>query len=85
MKGGHKEGTQKQKVRKIHFAAMMDIRHIKSTSTSWRMFVRTISSVDISTSTSRECSQEQSQVWKLPSPDEGAVHELPEKIDEAGK
>ena len=37
-----------------------------------------------STSTSRgKCSQEQSQVWKLSSPDEGAVHELPEKIDEA--
>ena len=31
-----------------------------------------------------ECSQEQSQVWKLSSPDEGAAHELPETIDEAG-
>ena len=31
-----------------------------------------------------ECSKKQSQVWKLSSPDEGAVHELPEKIDEAG-
>ena len=29
MKGGHKEGTQKQKVRKVHFAALMDIRHIQ--------------------------------------------------------
>ena len=28
-KGGHKEGTQKQKVRKVHFAALMDIRHIQ--------------------------------------------------------
>ena len=31
-----------------------------------------------------ECSQEQSQVWKLSSPHQRAVHELPEKIDEAG-
>ena len=29
MKGGHKEGTQKQKARKVHFAALMDIRHIQ--------------------------------------------------------
>ena len=29
MKGGHKEGTQKQKVQKVHFAAFMDIRHIQ--------------------------------------------------------
>ena len=29
MKGGHKEGTQKQKVREVHFAALMDIRHIQ--------------------------------------------------------
>ena len=29
MKGGHKEGTQKQKVRKVHFAALMDIRHLQ--------------------------------------------------------
>ena len=29
MKGGHKEGTQKQKVRKVHFDALMNIRHIK--------------------------------------------------------
>ena len=28
MKGGHKEGTQKQKVRNVHFVALMDIRHI---------------------------------------------------------
>ena len=28
MKGGHKEGTQKQKVRKVHFDALMNIRHI---------------------------------------------------------
>ena len=28
-KGGHKEGTQKQKVRKVHFVALMDIRHIQ--------------------------------------------------------
>ena len=31
-----------------------------------------------------EYSQEQSQVWKLSSLHERAVHELPEKIDEAG-
>ena len=30
MKGGHKEGTQKQnKVRKVHFAALMDIGHFQ--------------------------------------------------------
>ena len=29
MKGGHKEGTQKQKVRKVHFVALMDIGHIQ--------------------------------------------------------
>ena len=29
MKGGHKEDTQKQKVRKVHFDAFMDIRHIQ--------------------------------------------------------
>ena len=29
IKGGHKEGTQKQKVRKVHFVALMDIRHIQ--------------------------------------------------------
>ena len=29
MKGGHKEGTQKQKVRKVHFVALMDIRHMQ--------------------------------------------------------
>ena len=29
MKGDHKEGTQKQKVRKVHFVALTDIRHIQ--------------------------------------------------------
>ena len=29
MKGGQKEGTQKQKVRKLHFAALMHIRHLQ--------------------------------------------------------
>ena len=29
MKGVHKEGTQKQKVRKVTFVALMDIRHIQ--------------------------------------------------------
>ena len=29
MKGSHKEGTQKQKVRKVHFVALMDVRHIQ--------------------------------------------------------
>ena len=29
MKGGHKRGKQKQKVRKVHFAALMDIRHVQ--------------------------------------------------------
>ena len=29
MKGGHKEGTQKQNVRKVYFAALIDIRHIQ--------------------------------------------------------
>ena len=29
MKGSHKEGAQKQKVRKVHFVALMDIRHIE--------------------------------------------------------
>ena len=29
MKGGHKEGTHKKKVTKVHFAALMDIRHIQ--------------------------------------------------------
>ena len=29
MKGGLKEGTQKQKVRKVHFDALMNIRHIQ--------------------------------------------------------
>ena len=29
MKGGQKEGTQTQKVRKIHFVTLMDIRHIQ--------------------------------------------------------
>ena len=29
MKGSHKEGTQKQKVRKINCDALMDIRHIQ--------------------------------------------------------
>ena len=48
MKGGHKEGTQKQKVRKVHFDALMDIRHIQK--------VRVHPG---------ECSQEQSQVWKV--------------------
>ena len=28
MKGGQKEGTLKQQVRKVHFVALMDIRHI---------------------------------------------------------
>ena len=28
MKGGQKEGTQKQKMRKVHFVALMNIRHI---------------------------------------------------------
>ena len=31
-----------------------------------------------------QCSQEQSQVWKTSSPDRGATHKLPDKIDEAG-
>ena len=29
MKGGHEEGTQKQKVRQVHFVALVDIRHIQ--------------------------------------------------------
>ena len=29
MKGSHEEGTQKQKERKVHFVALMDIRHIQ--------------------------------------------------------
>ena len=29
LKGGHKEGTQKQKVRKLHCAALMHIRHLQ--------------------------------------------------------
>ena len=29
MKGGHKEGTQKHKVREVHFVALMDMRHIQ--------------------------------------------------------
>ena len=66
MTGCQKEGTQKQKVRKVHFVTLMDIRHMQkyeyipenvtrtvssvdtSTSTSWRMFARAISSVEIS-------------------------------------
>ena len=67
MKVGHKEGTQKQKVRKVHFASLKDTRHIQK--------VRVHPG---------ECSREQPQVWKLSSPDDGPVHELPEKIDEAG-
>ena len=27
MEGGREEGTQKQKIRKVHFVALMDIRH----------------------------------------------------------
>ena len=29
MKGDHKEGSQKQNVRKVHVVALMDIRHIQ--------------------------------------------------------
>ena len=29
MKGGHEEGTQKQNVSKVHFAALMGIRQIQ--------------------------------------------------------
>ena len=29
MKGVHEDGTQKQKVRKVTFVALMDIRHIQ--------------------------------------------------------
>ena len=60
MRGGHKEGTQKQKVRKVHFTALMDIRHIQKyeyipenvrennlTYYIPKMFERAISSVEI--------------------------------------
>ena len=53
MNGGHKEGRQKQKVRKVHFAALMDIRHIQKYKDIPGMSARAISSVDMSTSTSR--------------------------------
>ena len=49
MKGGHKEGTQKQKGRKVHFAALMDIRYIRNDEYIPGNGTRTISSVDIST------------------------------------
>ena len=29
MKGGHKEGTQNQKVKKVHIVALLDVRHIQ--------------------------------------------------------
>ena len=29
MKGGLKEGTRKQKIRKVYFVALMNIRHIQ--------------------------------------------------------
>ena len=29
MKGGHKEDTQNQNIRKVHYTALMDIRHIQ--------------------------------------------------------
>ena len=54
MKGGHKEGTPKQKVRKVHFAALMHIRHIqKYEYIPENVRERAISSVDTSTSTSQ--------------------------------
>ena len=42
MKGGHKEGTQKQKVRKVHIVALMDIHHIQKYEYIRRMFASSI-------------------------------------------
>ena len=86
MKGGHKEGTKKQKIRKVHFVALMDIRHIQKyeyipENVRESKYLKCGHKYEY---ISGECSREQSRVWKLSSPDERAGHELPEKIDEAG-
>ena len=47
MKGGHKERTQKQKIRKVHFAALMDIRHKLKYKCILENVARAISSVEI--------------------------------------
>ena len=46
MKGCYKE-AHKTTTRKVHFVALMDIRLVKSTCTSWWMFDRAISSEEI--------------------------------------
>ena len=45
MKGGQKEGTQKQNVRKVHFVTLMDIRHMQKYEYFPENVTRTISSV----------------------------------------
>ena len=90
MKGCHKEGTQKQKVRKVHFAALMDIRHSQMYEYILVNVTKTISSVDISTSTSRgtfaraissvenssQAADVKSEKHSQPIHHRGAVHEL---------
>ena len=59
MQGGHKKGTQKQKKKKQGQSTLLHwwtSATFTSTSTSQGMFTRAISSVDISPSTSGECS-----------------------------
>ena len=54
MKGGHIEGTPKQNVRKVHFVALMDIRHIqKYEYIPENVRENNLSSVDMSARTSR--------------------------------
>ena len=46
MKGGHKEGTRKQKIKKVHYVALLDFRHIQKYKYIPGMFARAISSVE---------------------------------------
>ena len=62
MKGGHKEGTPKQKIRKVHFVTLMDIRHIQK----YEYIPENFRESNLKCGrTSRECSQDHSHVWKL--------------------
>ena len=97
MKGRHEEGTQKQKVRKVHFAALMDIRHRQKYEYIPETATKTISSVDMSTSTSRgtfaraissvenssQAADVKGEKHSQPIHHRRAVHELREEIDEA--
>ena len=66
MKGGHKKGIKTKKERQVHFAALMDIRHIQK----YEYIPGNVSKNNLKCGQKigvlpGECSKEQSQAWEI--------------------